>query len=112
MWYLFQYAGIPVFMQVYQYRFSLNKRRPFSTKSVVQSCFLKKGILRNFAKFTVVKESRVFFLLKLQASGLQLYFTLPVNFAKFLRTPFFMEHLLWLLLLVAVSQTKNEKTCL
>ena len=30
----------------------------------------------------------------------------PVNFAKFLRTPFFIEHLWWLLLVVTRSSTK------
>ena len=49
--------------------------------------FCKKGALRNFAKFT----------------GEHLYQGLwhrcfPVNFTKFLRTPFFTEHLRWLLL--------------
>ena len=45
------------------------------------------------------------FLIKLQASNPQLYFKkrlwhrcIPVNFAKFLRRPFFIEHLLWLCL--------------
>ena len=45
--------------------------------------FCEKGVLRNFA--TLLKKRlwhRCF----------------PVNFAKFLRTPFFTEHLWWLLL--------------
>ena len=52
--------------------------------------------------------ARVSFLIKLQASDLQLYSLLkkrlwhryfPVNFAKFLRTPFLKQHLWWLLLM-------------
>ena len=41
--------------------------------------FYKKGVLRNFAKFTGKRS-------------------FPVNFAKFLRIPFLTEHLWWLLL--------------
>ena len=50
--------------------------------------FCKKGILRNFAKFTENTYARVSFLMKLQA-GLQLYQKrdwhrcFPVHFAKF-----------------------------
>ena len=43
--------------------------------------FCKKGVLKHF-------------LIKLQAQAA----TFPVNFAKFLRTPFLTEHLRWLLL--------------
>ena len=49
--------------------------------------FCEKGVLRNFAKCAcnfIKKETLV-----------QVF---PVNFAKFLRTPFFTEHLWWLLL--------------
>ena len=48
--------------------------------------------------------ARASFLIKLQVWGLQLYKKrdwhrcFPVNFVKFLRTPFFKEHLWWLLL--------------
>ena len=47
--------------------------------------FRKKGVLRNFRPATLLKKrlwQRRF----------------PVNFAKFLRTPFLTEHLRWLLL--------------
>ena len=55
--------------------------------------------------------ARVSFLIKLQAAPATLlkkglwHRCFPVNFAKFLRTPFFTEHLWWLLLLLLV---KNE----
>ena len=47
--------------------------------------FCKKGVLRNFAKFTGKHLWQSFFFNK-------------VAFAKFLRTPSFIEHLWWLLL--------------
>ena len=56
---------------------------------IISSCpdvFCKKVFLRNFAKLT----------------GKHLCF--PVNFAKFLRTPFLIEHLRWLLLIVEVTK--------
>ena len=43
--------------------------------------FCEKGVLRNFAKFTGKHLCQRCF---------------PVNFAKYLRTPFFKEHLRWL----------------
>ena len=49
--------------------------------------FYKKGVLRNFAKFTGKHLCQCLFFNKVH-----------VNFAKFLRTPFCKEHLWWLLL--------------
>ena len=65
----------------------------------------KESVLRNFAKLTRKHLCQSLFLKKV--GGLRLptllikipwnrYF--PVNFAKFLRTPFFTEHLWWLLM--------------
>ena len=68
-------------------------------------CSVKKGVLKNFAKFTGKHlcqslffnkvTARVSLFIKLQAYGLQLYLKkrlwhkcFPENFAKFLRTPF------------------------
>ena len=59
----------------------------------------KKGVLRNFAKFTGNTCARVSFLIKLKASR---PFCFPLNFAKFPRTCFFTEHLWWLLLYLFV----------
>ena len=67
--------------------------------------FCKKGVLRNFAKFTgkhlcqglffnIVAGLRPATLLKKRLW----HRCFPVNFAKFLRTPFLTEHLRWLLL--------------
>ena len=67
--------------------------------------FCKKGVLRNFAKFTGKHLCQNLFFNKV--AGLRPVTLLkkrlwhrcfPVNFVKFLRTPFFIEHLWWLLL--------------
>ena len=66
--------------------------------------FCKKGVLRNFAKFTgkhlcqslfsnKVAGPRPAILLKRRL----LHWCFPVNFTEFLRTPFYIEHLWWLL---------------
>ena len=68
--------------------------------------FCRKGVLRNFAKFTGKHLSQSLFFNKVVA-GLRPATLLkerlwhrcfPVNFAKFPRTPFFTEHLRWLFL--------------
>ena len=65
----------------------------------------KKGVLRNFVKFTGKHLCQSLFFNKV--AGLRpttllkkrpWHRCLPVNFAKFLRTPFFTKHLRWLLL--------------
>ena len=75
-------------------------------RSSRQEVFCEKGVLRKFAKHRKTPV-RVSFLIKLQASGLRpaallkkslWYRCFPVNFAKFLRAPIFIEHLRWLLL--------------
>ena len=67
--------------------------------------FCKKGVLRNFAKFTGNTCARDSFLIKLQALSLRpapflkkslWHKCFPVNFAKFLRAPFFTKYLWWL----------------
>ena len=78
------------------------------TEGPLRLCSVKKVFLeisQNSQKNTFVRAS---LLTKLQAWGLQLYFKknkkscFPVNFVKFLRTPFFKEHLWWLLLSLAI----------
>ena len=56
--------------------------------------FTKKGVLRNFAKFT--EKHLCLRPAKIKKKRLAQVF--PVNFAKFPKTPFFTEHLRWLLL--------------
>ena len=58
--------------------------------------FCRKDVLRNFETATLSKR-RLWHRCR--------YF--PVNFAKFLRTPFFTEHLRWLLLKFPTSSVSN-----
>ena len=74
-------------------------------RSSRQEVFCKKSVLRNFEKFTgkYLCQSLLFN----KVAGLRLATLLkrrlwhrrfPLNFAKFLRTPFLTEHIRWLLL--------------
>ena len=72
--------------------------------------FCQKGVLRNFAKFTGKHVFQSLFFNKVAGlrSATVLKKTLwhrcfPVNFVKILRTPFYIEHLRWLLLCIATS---------
>ena len=76
-----------------------------SARSSRQDVFCKKGVLRNFTKFTGKHLCQSLFFNKV--AGLRPATLLkkklwhrcfPVNFVKFLRTPFIIEHLWWLLL--------------
>ena len=71
----------------------------------LQEVFYKKGVHRNFTKFTGKNLCQSLFFNKV--AGLRPATLLkkwlwhrffPVNFAKFLRTPYFTKHLWWLLL--------------
>ena len=73
-----------------------------------------KGVLKNFAKSTGKHLCQSFFFNKV--ADLRLATLLkkrlrhrcfPVSFAKFLRTPFFTEHLQWLLLKITSHPTKE-----
>ena len=73
------------------------------SEAVAQRCSVKKAFIEISQNSQENICARVSFLTKWQASGLQLYFKnglwhrcFPVNFAKFLRTPFLTEHLRWL----------------
>ena len=80
--------------------------------------FFKKGVLTNFAKFTGKHLCHSFFFHKVAnlrpATLLKMrlwHRCVTVNFAKFLRTSFFTEHLRWLLLLLdEIQNTKKMKT--
>ena len=70
----------------------------------------KKGVLRNFAKFTEKHVWQSLFFNKVAALSPETLLTkrpwhrwFPGYFAKFLRTPSFTEHLLWLLLLIVLQ---------
>ena len=60
-----------------------------------QEVFCEKGVLRNFTKFTRKHLCRSLFFNKVAGLRRRCF---PVNFVKFLRTPFLTEHLQWLLL--------------
>ena len=82
--------------------------------------FCKKDVLKNFAKFIGKYLCQSFFFNKVV--GLRSATLLkkrlwhrcfPVNFAKFLRTPFFAEHIWWLLLSILLSlETGLHTVCL
>ena len=62
-------------------------------RSSCPRCSIKKGVFKNLAKLIENTCIGVYFLIKLQASGMQLYQNFPVRILEFLRTPFFTEHL-------------------
>ena len=64
--------------------------------------FCKKGVLRNFAKFTGKHRKR----LGQEFTGRDWDRCFPVNFAKFLRIPFLTEHLRWLLLQLDIVNSR------
>ena len=74
-----------------------------ASEAVVRMCFVKEGVLKNFTKFTRKHLCQSLFLNKV--TGVRpptllkrrlWHKCFPVNFVKFLRTPFFKEHLRWL----------------
>ena len=70
-------------------------------ETVVRRCSAEKVFLENSQNSQKNTCARVSFLIKLQTLGssiLTLAECFPGNFAKFLRTPFFTEHLWWVLL--------------
>ena len=74
-------------------------------KAIVQRYSVKKVFLKNFAKFNAKCLCQGLFFNKV--TGLRpatllkkrlWHRCIPVNFTKFLKTPFFIEHFWWLLL--------------
>ena len=83
---------------------SQNEKMHLSYRSSSPEVFCKKVFLK-ISQYSQDKTCPgVSFLSKLQAWGLQLYWKrlshrcFPMNFAIFLRTPFYIKHLWWLLL--------------
>ena len=79
-------------------------------RSSRQEVFCKKGVLENFAKFTGKHLCQGLFFNKVAGLRPATLFKkrlwhrcFPVNFAKILGTPFFIEHLQWLLLNMETS---------
>ena len=71
-------------------------------RSCRREVFYRKGVLRNFAKFTGKHLCQSLFFHLSQSIS-----CFPVNFAKFLRIPFFTGHLRWLLLLPSLKLAKH-----
>ena len=93
----------------------MRKMKDLSRSSRLE-VFCKKGVLENFAKYTGKHLRQGLFFNK--AAGLRPATLLkkrlwhrcfPVNFAKFLRTPFFIEHLRWLLLTYPKKQELRSR---
>ena len=102
---IFLHLQLFLFANVLPFTFHTN------ASSSHQRCSLKKGVLRNFSKFTGKQLRHGLFLNKL--AGLRLatllkkslwYKCFPVNFAKFLRKPFLQNTSRWLLLNSVVFQ--------
>ena len=75
---------------------TLSKQNASRDRSSNPEVFCKKGVLRNFAKFTGKHLCQSLFqACNFIKKGLQ-HRSFPVKFVKFLRTPFLKEHLRWL----------------
>ena len=80
-----------------------------SFRSSLPEVFCKRGVLRNFKKLTGKHLHQSLFFNKVEKALLKKrlwHRCFPVNFVKFPRTPFFIEHL-WLLLLELGMIHKN-----
>ena len=66
-------------------KYLLNARKFLFIKSRCPEVFCKKGVLRNFANFTGNYLCQSLFLIKKETLAQRSF---PVNYAKFLRTPF------------------------
>ena len=94
------------------YFFNNVKTKSSSEENKNRRCSVKNGVLKNFTVFTGKHLCWSLLLIKLQACNFVKKETLaqvfcvftPVNFVKFLRTPFLKEHLRWLFL-------NNYKIC-
>ena len=76
-------------------------------RSSCPEVFCKKGLLRNVTKFTGKHLCQSLFFNKVTLLKKRLWRRwFPVKFAKFLRPPFFTEHLWWLLLAVLLESKK------
>ena len=93
------------FKKVFLNKFSLMRKLVHMVRSSRPEVFCKKGVLRNFTKFTGKHLCQSFFFNKV--AGLRPATLLkkrlwhrcfPVNFVELLRTPLLTEHIRWLLL--------------
>ena len=81
-------------------------------RSSRQDVFCKKGVLRNLTKFTGKHLRQSLFFNKVAGEACKFikkeiwHRCFPVNFVKFLRTPFCIEHPWWLLLYITTLSFK------
>ena len=87
--------------------FSTKKKSVIIFKRSHRKCSVRKGILRNFAKFTGKHLCQSHFFKKEKKETLAQVF--PVNFAKFLRTPFLQNTSGRLLLHIGNHKLLKEK---
>ena len=83
-----------------------SKKCTKSNRSSHRRCFVRKGALRNFAKFTRKHLCQSLFFNKVTGLTLQLFKKTPVNNAKFIRTPI-LQNTSRRLLLKQVRQFKD-----
>ena len=92
--------------------FSLVMSRKY--RSSRPDVFCEKGVVKNFAKFTGKHLCLSLFFNKVAGAASNLlqkrlwHRCFPVNFVKFLRTLFLIEHLWWLLLERVTTKTAND----
>ena len=99
-------------------KFAKRKTLPFqNTSNFIKfgssrpEVFCKKGVPRNLTKFTEKRQYQSLFLNKVAGQACNFIKKrlwcrcFPVNFVKFLRTPFLIEHLCWMLLQIEVYFT-------
>ena len=99
-------------------KFARRKTLPFqNTSNFIKfgssrpEVFCKKGVLRNLTKFTEKHQYQSLSLNKVAGQACNFIKKrlscrcFPVNFVKFLRTPFLIEHLCWMLLQIEVYFT-------
>ena len=93
-------------LMYFHFWFSLWLQQMIISRRSRPEVFCKKGVLKNFTKFTEKHLCQSLFFNK--AAGLPAFLLKKrLKFVNFLRTPISIEHLRWLLLIFFVLMTKN-----
>ena len=96
--------GIKQFLQLFETQYTSTLYR-----SSHQWSSIKKVVLRNFTKFTGKQHARASFLILKKRLWHRCF---PVNFVKFLRTPFLQNTSGWLLLFLQAFTQQISRKCL